>query len=109
MSDAKFTKGEWVVYRESDWYGNQDYDEIVIGAGTYNENPYDHYCCHKIVIECDDSDAEAIANANLIAKSPKMYTKLKELSEYFGGIDSTFGVEMQNEIDELLREARGEL
>ena len=103
---CNFTKGPWIVYKESDWYGSQDWDEIVIGVGTYNENPYNHYCCHKIVIECDESDAEAIANAHLIAAAPDMYGLLgKVLTEY----KEMLGMSQEvKEIEQLLAKARGE-
>lgn len=106
MSKAKFTKGEWFIEKDANWNDDcwaisvkRDYDDSI------------HHCFAEVVhkMEHEESNDELEANAYLIAKSPKMYKKLEEISNYFGGLDSSFGVDMQNEIDELLREARGEL
>lgn len=96
MKEAKFTKGEWIVYVESDNFGRQSYDEIVIGMASYNDDPYGHYCMHKVVIEDEETSEEAMANANLIAAAPEMY---EFIETHMGGYP---------EAEALLAKARGE-
>ena len=104
MSEAKFTKGEWIVYTESDGFGRQRRDEIVIGMDSYNENPHRHYCMHKVVIEDQETSEEAMANAHLIKTAPKMYKILQAIVNS-GEIDN---LATHNTVFDLLSEARGE-
>ncbi|MGB1281192.1 MAG: hypothetical protein ACPG5V_14630 [Vibrio cyclitrophicus] len=106
MSEAKFTKGEWIVYVESDDFGRQSYDEIVIGMASYNDDPYGHYCMHKVVIEDEETSEEALANAHLIAAAPDIYEYLEGLYQNLCSIGDDS--ETVDEIKTLLAKARGE-
>ena len=100
MSGEKFTKGEWVVYLDD------DSEQIVIGADSYNKDPSEYFSCHKMMVDCDVDDEEAVANAHLIAAAPDMYEKLKEILEY---IEESIGEsDGTRSIETLLAKARGE-
>ena len=119
MSEAKFTKGEWIVLVES---GN---------AKVY----YPHgVLTSENVIKVDDSrldgeswiemrertepereaaKAESNANMHLIAAAPEMYEMLSSLSEMMPMLDEQTHpqIEMDSvkyDIDSLLAKARGE-
>ena len=104
MSETKFTKGEWIVYVESDDFGRQNYDEIVIGMASYNDDPYGHYCMHKVVIEDEETSEEAIANAHLIAAAPEMYDMLHSIENDVNQIPPF----LWDKIQDVLKKARGE-
>ncbi|MGB1281005.1 MAG: hypothetical protein ACPG5V_13675 [Vibrio cyclitrophicus] len=93
MSEAKFTKGEWIV----------DYDNCDYGSGEW-------YIVGNARVEfsyraTSEEKEEAKANAHLIAAAPEMYSELDELS----GIIRRMGVESASDrIDQLLKKARGE-
>ena len=75
----KFTKGEWIAYLhddDEDFRGN--WNQVIIGMGSYNNDPSNHYCAHKVIIDgVEDTDFEGIANAHLIAAAPDMYEMLE--------------------------------
>lgn len=103
--EPKFTKSPWLVYRESDGFGSQDWDEIIVGMGTYNESPSCYESHHKVSVSAEPEDEEGIANANLIAAAPDMYQVLQLLLNAEGVI-----TQPQNRriIKQLLAKARGE-
>lgn len=80
MSEAKFTKGPWVVYECDDCHGRQDYDSLVIGMDSFNEMPSCYSSIHRIEIPCALGDEEGEANAHLIAQAPAMYEMLESAS-----------------------------
>lgn len=106
MSEAKFTSGPWGVIKNR--IGSI---EIVFEDG--NSFRGREYLCIsplscKDDYECIHSGETAEANAHLIAASPKMYKKLDEICEGLleaGGIGN---VTLAREIENLLKEARGE-
>ena len=79
--EAKFTKGDWVVW--GDWAIKSSINGELIAS-----------------FECyGGRSQESFANANLIASAPDMYSKLKEIAD-----NNFFTVE----IEEILSKARGE-
>ncbi len=107
MSEAKFTKGPWVVYLPEDNHGSQNYDEIVIGMDSYNSSPMEFYTCHRAIIEGYDDDGEAEANAHLIAAAPELYGMLATAANILAGDDAISEVSA-DDIKSLLSKARGE-
>lgn len=108
----KFTEGEWLAWEshdDEDFAPRRD-DCVIIGMGSYNENPYGHYTFHKIVINGESGDEEMIANANLIAAAPKAYYKLKEVEQYLDAMvgEPSYSKTLHDEIINLLAECRGE-
>lgn len=90
MDEPKFTPGTWSLNHES--YGVHIEPSIAwIGFGTAH------------------TETEHKANAALIAAAPEMYAKLKELADVlrFGGMRCTNRT-MAQEIEEILKKARGE-
>ena len=79
MSEAKFTKGDWVANGAFVGHVDLGCDAIVSGAG-----------CKEIFFK------EAEANAHLIAAAPEMY---EFIEAYMGG---------HPEAEQLLAKARGE-
>lgn len=111
MSGEKFTKGEWVVYL------SDDSEQIVIGADSYNEDPSEYFSCHKMLVDCDADDEEAVANAHLIAAAPEMYYEIErdieELTELIStlkpySVDYLFYSQELLRKQALLAKARGE-
>ena len=107
--ETKFTEGEWVIYDVDDNWGANE-GELIIGMASYNDDYSNHFCSHKILIE--DSDAESIANAHLIAAAPEMYEMLLKLRDDVDNVIESAGWYFDNEelenIDKLLSKARGE-
>lgn len=85
MSEAKFTKGEWVV---TDTYSNYIYDVVRIGNF--------------------DMKVKSEANAHLIAAAPEMYEMLDEVSHVLGHELNPTNKSYIKAIKELLTKARGE-
>ena len=87
MSNTKFTKGEWAVSIQ----GFDDFKSIAVivpnGGFEVTNIP----------------DAEA--NAHLIAAAPDMYHYLDELKNKMIGNKA---IEYKNQIEQLLKKARGE-
>ena len=105
MSKAKFTKGEWIAY----FHANDDfgggYDQVVIGMDSYNDDPRNHYCAHKVIIDgVEDTDEEGIANAHLIAAAPDMYDLLSTIENDNGQVPEW----LWDKIQLTLAKARGE-
>ncbi len=100
MSEAKFTKGPWVVYDEAvsvSFYGTEcrpgvesDAGEVIIVFGS------DKYDCSGVHGETQD---QVKANAHLIAAAPEMYEFIKSLQ---------LDVSKEAEAEDLLARARGE-
>lgn len=94
MSEAKFTKGEWVPALRNDDELQTTFFGIVFGGvflqiGSGNENRI---------------------NAHLIAAAPEMYHKLVEVESHLDSIAGEYAYNrtMHDEIIELLAKARGE-
>ena len=89
MSEPKFTRGPW---------NNCDGETI--------ETKKARIC---IIAPLNLTQEESDANAALIAAAPEMYAKLKELADVlrFGGMRCTNRT-MAQEIEEILKKARGE-
>ena len=90
MSEPKFTPGPWI---------NCDGETI--------ETKKARIC---IIAPLNLTQEESDANAALIAAAPEMYAKLKELADVlrFGGMRCTNRT-MAQEIEEILKKARGEV
>lgn len=113
----QFTPGEWIAYIDgSDDSDFTKYDAVIIGMATYNDDPCNHYCNHKVVIDgVEATDFEGIANAHLIAAAPKMYRLLQKflpcdedgngIGDFLYSDGSEF---MGEEVIALMAEARGE-
>lgn len=96
-NEAKFTKGEWII--SGDKIGVRD------NSDTQSYGMVKEVCWIEEVFY---SDLESKANAYLIESAPRMYKKLDEISDYLletGGIANTTKA---REIENLLKEARGE-
>jgi hypothetical protein len=109
MSEPKFTKGDWIMYTPDDDYGDLDYDEVVIGMDSFNEDCGRYYCHHVVKINgVEQDDDEGMANAYLIAAAPKMYSKLESIADGLRDAGGAGNNALAVEIEELLAEARGE-
>jgi hypothetical protein len=111
--ETKFTLGPWAVHKECDGFGSQDWDEIVIGMGTYNESPFCYESHHKVSVSAEPDDEEGYANAHLISCAPEMYKLLESLSEMMPMLDEQTHPQIEMDavkydIDKLLAKARGE-
>jgi hypothetical protein len=87
-TETKFTKGKWVAVPKSE-------DGAVILCGN-NAN----LVSGKNIIFMNDK----VYDSHLIAAAPEMYGMLRNLL-----CNYEIGLEVDNEIDELLAKARGEL
>lgn len=101
MSDAKFTKGEWVVNK---------YTSTVNGISrvfAYEVWSGNQRIVNKTEINypCEEIKTELLANARLIAAAPSMYEMLKEARKlcHSGGYFDT-----RDKIDSVLAKALGE-
>lgn len=104
MSDEKFTKGEWEVKPIED---DKEYIRIrgcTLGSRfkianvidiNYHRDPEKQWCINE--------REESLANANLIAASPRMYAMLKRLVDHDCINDSS----LDKEVKSLLSIARG--
>lgn len=93
MSEAKFTKEEWMI----------DGDDFIYAL---NEEMVNQFSCRiEGNFKYGASDEEIKANANLMKTSPKMYEMLSKLSSMMTDINAHT---VANEIESLLAEARGE-
>lgn len=95
MSEAKFTKGEWVA-------GRADMATYVDGYPSKWIFADDQYCAIASGYDITDWE-EVMANAHLIAAAPEMYEMLESLREDYGLL-----TDVGKDIDELLAKARGE-
>ena len=86
MSEAKFTKGEWVV---------QFGDMVFSSDGVNNE---------QVAAVCNDDNNDV----HLIAAAPEMYAMLKTAISYMDGDSVEDFTYHYQEIKQLLAKARGE-
>ena len=102
MSEAKFTKGEWVA-------GRADMATIVDGYKSKWVYAGDKYCAVASGSDIDDW-GEVMANAHLIAAAPEMYELLTDLRHTISlaGIIGADNTAVLKSIDNLLAKARGE-
>jgi hypothetical protein len=126
MSEAKFTKGEWVTLPIED---DKEYIRIrgtLPGSKYKIANVVDLKAHHSSADWCKLDRAESMANARLIVAAPKMYEMLKSVaSELCMLIDEVndqrasritsqtesepdyHDMQTLHEIQQLLKEARG--
>lgn len=98
MSEAKFTKREWVVVTEPE---SEHYLLTVDCGGIMQVN--------VITSATDVTFSESIersANAHLIAAAPEMYEMLEKIHDSMAG-NGEYG-EFYHDVKELLAKARGE-
>lgn len=98
MSEAKFTKGQWVTDIDQHDEPNQD---IVISSNHMN------ICKVHIDDCCTMHNKELKANAHLIAAAPQMYELLEVIMNILNGEDALSEVS-SDDIAKLLTKARGE-
>ena len=99
MSEAKFTKGEWIAF----------YPHEVLVSGHISVESESGRLISQVEVYKSDID-EKTANAHLIAAAPEMYHKLAEVEEYLDSIvgEHSYHRTMREDITELLAKARGE-
>ncbi len=97
MSEAKFTKGEW-IYVEGDGFGR----EIAITTKSRISKRKSFICEKDIYFDGHHGD-EQVANMHLIVTAPEMYEMLESLREDYG-----LGSKVGKDIGLLLSKARGE-
>ena len=102
MSESKFTKGEWIAF----------YPHELLSSGHVSvENEEGRQICISKVYKSNLD--EGAANVRLIAAAPKMYKLLSEIKQVIdnghelGEMVSRIQ-DFDEEIDPLLKEARGE-
>ena len=88
----KYTKGEWKAYQI-----DAKPDRWMVCAGKEGERGI-----AQTVLDNSIPPAEKKANANLIAKSPRMYELLKQLADWDAG---KFGKESNIKIIEISKQA----
>jgi len=108
MSEAKFTKGEWLILPLED---DKEYIRIrgtVLGGRYKIANVTDLKFHHDGKEWCKRERGESLANANLIAAAPDMYELLDEVSHVLGHELNPTSKTYIKAIKELLAKARGE-
>lgn len=87
MSEAKFTKGEWMVY--GDWAIKRKGTTEILAS--FEERGF--------------NNQEGFANAHLMAAAPEMYEAIKQCRKFYhkNGLE-----DLRDELDKLLAKARGE-
>ena len=98
MSEAKFTKGEWIIGKTEDDYKALSID-IECSGGLME------LASISGIDDCRYECEESKANAHLIAAAPEMYSMLNSIAismECEHGVDT-------DAIFELLAKARGDL
>lgn len=102
MNKTKFTPGSWKVTEEIDGVFGLAHEQIVICA----VNKQRIAICGSQIRPCINDRIQREANAFPIALAPKMYKLLDEIcSKIF---DGTIKNEDARNIENLLKEARGE-
>ena len=109
--NTKFTKGEWFIERYHTML-----DVSVVGKGSICTVDTDH-----VMDECMiDPTPEQVANANLIAAAPEMYTEISHLMHELNHVieaynkvvkdpSEFFDAESCHKAQILLAKARGEI
>jgi len=121
MSEAKFTKGPWVVYDDVvsvSFYGMESRPGIESDDGktivVFGCDTHDEYDCSGVHGETKD---QVKANAHLIAAAPAMYGEIQRDIRWLRILKSTFAPSsteyraIQSRIEDkiqLLAKARGE-
>lgn len=110
MSEAKFTKGDWIAFKDGKWSDcgswSADNDEVS-SYSNVAVNVGNVTICLVVSESWDDSEMEA--NAHLIAAAPKMYEMLEQLSNSIPTVcENHEQFCLRIEINDLLAEVRGE-
>lgn len=109
MSEAKFTKGDWVIYPLED---DKEYIRIrgsVVGGRFKIADVRDLHLHHdEKQAWCKCEREESMANAHLIAAAPEMYEILEMLTS-MPTYDAKCFLESEDSIVKLLAKARGEI
>lgn len=105
MSEAKFTKGEWV----SGMHYIKDAEDYNVECGSDCGWSYigTKNKCIAMAVTKSHLDAELDANTALIAAAPEMYQLLHDLSE-MNCYELAGFMENSDELIKLLAKARGE-
>ena len=101
MNEAKFTKGDWVGFKDGKW--SSDYVNDYALDGDNNPSWVQIICDEQAVAIVPNHGRTLDANAHLIAAAPEMYEMLDELSI----LDDC--QMLKPEIKKLLAKARGEI
>ena len=111
MSDAKFTKCEWIadiMVGCCAVYASESLDDWEQGLHDDDRNIfYQSYPNVATNPELSDESIEPIANAHLIAAAPEMYQMLKMIMDILNSDDHENEVS-NADIAKLLARARGE-
>lgn len=99
MSEAKFTKGEWV----KDYKGTEGHIKAISG---FHGSLTPTVARFDVITPSIDED-EKEANAHLIAAAPELYAMLEMVMNILNGDDAINEVE-SSDIKNLLAKARGE-
>lgn len=113
MSEARFTKGDWVVLPFED---DKEYIRIrgsALGGRYKIANVIDLKDHHNGSEWCKRERAESMANAQLIKKAPDLYEAVEMASILMGKLNKNTKSgnefsELKSHFDRLLAEARGE-
>ncbi|MBQ7396070.1 MAG: hypothetical protein IJW08_05995 [Lentisphaeria bacterium] len=109
MSKEKFTPGEWGIF------GSGEHGFVYITDNPQKDIQDKHIICQVQT----NTKHSTIANAHLLAASPKMYKKLEEIYNAFFTLSfralqsenekgANWFMKKAMEIEKILREARGE-
>lgn len=100
MSEAKFTKGEWLGFKDGRW--QSDYINDYTLDGDNNPSWVQITCNGQAVAIVPNHGDTLDDNAHLIAVAPEMYEFLE------GIVDGVLDESDNNELTALLAKARGE-
>ena len=115
MSEAKFTKGEWVGFKDGKW--QSDYINDYTLDGENNPSWVQVTCNEQAVAIIPNHGCTLDANAHLIATAPAMYAEIEKDIAWLNRMIVTHGdshpmtivfSQMKVEKKELLAKARGE-
>ena len=99
MSEAKFTKGEWVGFKDGKWQSDYVNDYILVGDN--NPSWVEVTCNGQTVAIVPNHGTTLDENAHLIVAAPEMYEMLSSMLCLEGIIKT-------DNIKSLLAKARGE-
>lgn len=106
MSKAKFTKGEWLGFKDGKW--QSDYVNDYTLDGDNNPSWVQVTCDGQAVAIVPNHGNTLDANAHLIAAAPEMYEMLDEVLNVLGHELNPTNKSYIKAIKELLAKARGE-